>query len=459
MSKEQTQQQSQQRKRRKRLDGEGSEPREIRPGVWQSTVMLGYKPNGDRNRKTVTASSAAQCRREIARLVRDYEAGRVTTVDATMTMSAWLDHYLEKRERAEDLADLTLKGYRSKVRTYVDATRLGKIGLSKLQPEDLERQYRSMRDTGLTISTVRQFHNIVRKGLDEAVRRGVLGHNPADLATVPKAKHSQNMSRSGESLTVPQAQALLQEIRDSEQPARWYIGTLLGPRQSEVLGLAWDRVDLAARRIRVDRKLYRLSWQHGCAQSKRGPSCGAKRGADCPARYGGGLFLGEPKTPTSIRALPMPDIIYDALVDQWERHRLWEVQDGNRATWTAPDGEEYDLVFKQRNGRPPNAHHDWDDFKALLRQAGIAQGTVKDMRHTAATMLLVQGVDPRVVMEIMGWSQMSMLKRYQHVLDELRVDAVDKVADALTTPAPESTPPPSGGNVVGLDAWRQARGL
>jgi integrase len=447
------------RHRRKRLDGEGSKPREIRPGVWQSTVMLGYKPDGTRNRRTVTAESAKACRQGIARLVRDYEAGRVTTVDATMTVSAWMEHYLEKRELAEDLADLTLKGYRSKVRTYVDATRLGKIGLGRLTPEDLERQYRSMRDTGLTISTVRQFHNILRKGLGEAVRRGVLGHNPADLAVVPKAKHAQNLSRSGESLTVPQARALLREIEGSEAPARWYIGTLLGPRQSEVLGLAWDRVDFEARRISIDRKLYRLTWQHGCTVTRGGPSCGKRRGADCPRRYGGGLFLGEPKTESSVRGLPMPDVIYEALVDQWERHRVWEVQDGRRATWVAPDGEEYDLVFKHRNGRPPNSHYDWDEFKDLLAAAGVTTGTVKDMRHTAATMLLVQGVDPRVVMEIMGWAQATMLKRYQHVLDELRVDAVDKVADALLTPEQESTPPPAGDNVVGLDQWRQARGL
>lgn len=280
-------------KKRKRLDGEGSEPKEVRPGVWRSTVMLGYKPDGARNRRTVTAESATACRRAIARLVRDYEAGRVTTVDASMTLSAWMEHYLQKRELAEDLDPVTLKGYRSKIRTYVDETRLGKIGLARLVPEDVERQYRVMRDAGLAISTVRQFHNILRKGIDMAVRRGVLGHNPVDLATVPKALRSQNMSRSGESLTVPQAKRLLEVIQDSENPARWLIGTLLGPRQSEVLGLAWDRVYLEQKRIRVDRKLYRLTWQHGCAESRRGPSCGKRRGADCPQRFGGGLFWGS----------------------------------------------------------------------------------------------------------------------------------------------------------------------
>src|SRR5690625_3732597 len=102
-------------KRRKRLDGEGSEPKETRPGVWRPTVMRGYTADGPRDRRTGTASSAAQCRRKLARLVRDYEAGRVATVDGNRTLSAWMDRYLEKRELAEDLEALTLKGCRSKV--------------------------------------------------------------------------------------------------------------------------------------------------------------------------------------------------------------------------------------------------------------------------------------------------------------------------------------------------------
>lgn len=446
--------------RSKRFDLEGSEPKEVRPGVWKSTVMLGYKANGDRNRRTVTARSAAECRRKIARLVRDHEQGRTVTVGGSMTLSAWMAHYFEKRELAEDLDAQTLQNYRSKIKNYVDEVRLGKISMSRLRPEDVERQYRSMRDAGLAISTVRQFHNILRKGLDMAVRRGVVGHNPVVLATVPKPLRGQNVSKQGESLTVAQAKSLLQVIRTVEQPARWYLGTLLGPRQSEVLGLAWDRVDLVARRLWVDRKLYRLRWEHGCQVAGGEALCGGKRGADCPARHGGGLFLGEPKSVSGFRGLPMPDVLYDALVAQRRLHDLWEVQDGVRSCWRDPGGVEVEFVFKQRNGRPPNARQDWAEFKELLRRAGISTGTVKDLRHTAATMLLVQKVDSRVVMEIMGWSQTSMLKRYQHVLDELQVDAIDKVADALLGSGEDSKPPtPPAGNVVGLDAWKQARGI
>ena len=68
-------------------------------------------------------------------------------------------------------------------------------------------------------------------------------------------------------------------------------------------------------------------------------------------------------------------------------------------------------VFSQVNGRPldPDGHS--KAWKTFLDRAGVRQGRLHDARHTAATLLLVQGVDQRTVMAIMGWSEVSMTKR------------------------------------------------
>jgi integrase len=71
-----------------------------------------------------------------------------------------------------------------------------------------------------------------------------------------------------------------------------------------------------------------------------------------------------------------------------------------------------DFVWCQANGRPIGAHADWDDWKALLQAAKVRDARLHDARHTAATLLLAQGVDQRVVMEILGSSQISMTTRY-----------------------------------------------
>jgi integrase len=90
-----------------------------------------------------------------------------------------------------------------------------------------------------------------------------------------------------------------------------------------------------------------------------------------------------------------------------------------------------DFVSCQPNGRPIGNHADWDEWRALLAQAGIRQVRVHDARHTAATLLLAQGVDQRVVMEILGHCQISMTSRYAHMLQQVMTDAAERIGRAL----------------------------
>ena len=90
-----------------------------------------------------------------------------------------------------------------------------------------------------------------------------------------------------------------------------------------------------------------------------------------------------------------------------------------------------DYVWCQITGRPVDAHADWDGWKAQLKETGIRDARVHDARQTAATLLLAQGVDQRVVMEILGHSQISMTARYAHVLPQVMTDAADKIGQAL----------------------------
>jgi integrase len=67
----------------------------------------------------------------------------------------------------------------------------------------------------------------------------------------------------------------------------------------------------------------------------------------------------------------------------------------------------------------------------VLKAAKVRDARIHDARHTAATLLLAQGVDQRVVMEIVGHSQISMTTRYTHVLPEVMIDAADRIGQAL----------------------------
>ncbi|MFC6081125.1 tyrosine-type recombinase/integrase [Sphaerisporangium aureirubrum] len=91
-----------------------------------------------------------------------------------------------------------------------------------------------------------------------------------------------------------------------------------------------------------------------------------------------------------------------------------------------------DLVWSRTDGSPIDPGDDWDEWKALLRDARVGKDArVHDARHTAATLLLEQGVDISVVQEILGHSQLTTTKRYTHVTAKLASDAAARMGRAL----------------------------
>ncbi len=91
-----------------------------------------------------------------------------------------------------------------------------------------------------------------------------------------------------------------------------------------------------------------------------------------------------------------------------------------------------DLVFAQPNGRPIDNKADYDDWTPLLQTAGVRHVRLHDGRHTAATLLLSEGVHPRVVMEVLGHAQMrTTTDTYSHVMPALGRDAADRMGRAL----------------------------
>src|SRR3954469_14989788 len=89
--------------------------------------------------------------------------------------------------------------------------------------------------------------------------------------------------------------------------------------------------------------------------------------------------------------------------------------------------EDHGLVFAQPNGRPLDPRSDHRAWQALLDEAGVPRVPLHAARHTAATLLLQQGVPARVAMEILGHSQISLtLGTYSHVAPELAREAAQR---------------------------------
>lgn len=116
------------------------------------------------------------------------------------------------------------------------------------------------------------------------------------------------------------------------------------------------------------------------------------------------------------------------MVEALRRHRAWQLQQPLAAAEVWQDGG---YVFAQADGKPIGARTDWEAWQRLLRAAGVRDARLHDGRHTAATLLLQQGVAPRVAMQLLGHSQIAMTMHYTHVVPELARDAADRMGQAL----------------------------
>jgi len=125
-------------------------------------------------------------------------------------------------------------------------------------------------------------------------------------------------------------------------------------------------------------------------------------------RVGKKLRFVEPKSERSRRSVSLPSFALDALNRQQERQRGERLLAGSKLVDTR-------LVFTTTIGTPLDERNVRRVFKAVLEAAELPALRIHDLRHTTATLLLTQGVHPRVVMETLGHSQISLtLDTYSH---------------------------------------------
>lgn len=409
---------------KKRSDGEGSvyqvhakdctRPAKGCKCRWRGAVVVGHRGSDGTTpvRKTFTAAT----RSGAAAAIIDYRDKREKTtlpVGKSPTVEQWLNHCHERllpleTSRGQKLKPRTLIGYRGLFDNYIIPL-LGHHRLDRLSAEDIQDAWEVLAEKGnpllgddaepLSPTTIGHAHVALARCLKLAIRKKKIAVNPAgrDAMSAP----SRN-DREAEPLQTEDWRKVLALASDPDNnipnPARWTVALAIGLRQGEALGLRWEDVNLETGTMRIRQTAQRL-----------------------PGR---GIVFGTPKTDRSRRTIALPD----PLVVELRRHRKEQAA----ARLTAGDQwHDHDLVFPMPDGRPFDDSVDRRRWKKLLEQAGVNHAKLHAARHTAATILLLQGVDTRVVMDIMGWSQVSTAANYQHAVKEAQRDAAARMGAAV----------------------------
>ena len=376
-------------------------------GYWHGRITVGVRDDGKPDRRHVSAKSKSDAVRKVRALEKLRDQARVQNAGSRWTVNSWLRYWLDSIVRP-GLRDSTFQAYRTAVEKHL-VPAVGAHRLERLTPEHLEALYRRMVDGGARPATAHQVHRTVRAALSEAVRRGHVARNVAQLARAPRI-----VPEPVEPLSVAEVQQLLTTAREVRNGARWALALALGLRQGEALGLRWSDVDLETRSLRIRSTRLRPSYEHGC-----GGMCGKTPGR-CPERLQRNDLIGPTKSLAGYRVIGLPA----ALVTLLEQHRVAQASERHRAGERWVDGG---WLFASEIGEALSLNTDYVVWRALLKEAGVRRVRLHDARHTAATVLLVLGVPERTVMSVMGWSSTSMVARYQHVTDPIRREVADRI--------------------------------
>lgn len=335
---------------------------------------------GFATRKAATAAMQAQL---VARREADY-------IEPTaMPLAVYLQDWLA--DVAPSIAPSTLHNYTD----HVDhlSGELGAIPLGRLSPPAITDAYRAL-GTRLAPSTLRITHNVLRGALMQAVRWRLIRDNPADIVTLPALTVEGEIVWSAE-----EANRFLVKTASDPHHALWRLLLSTGMRLGEALALSWGALDLDGGQVAVVRTVSK----------------------DADERL---TIVERTKTSAGRRTLDLDTAAITALRQHRVRQVEWRLQ--------ASHWHDAGLVFAGRYGQITQGQTVRRRLQSACKTAGVTVITPKAMRHTAATLMVANGVPLHAVKNVLGHANITLTANlYAHVSPEAGRQAVAVLARVL----------------------------
>lgn len=349
-------------------------------GIWCAGFTTGYGEDGVRKQKRIYGKTKREVREKLQGFQQRVSQG--LTVDIKK---------IRFKQFIEDWCELiALPKYRkSTYSLYTGIIRrninphLGGLNLSVIKPNVLQRYYQDLQKAKVGPRICQLIHVILSKSFAQALDWGYLTQNPCHSVNRPR-----NARKTMRVLSTAEVKEFLLESKNTPHHALFLLAVTTGLRQGELFSLTWEDVNFADKTISVQKTVYEVD---------------------------GEFVLGEPKTAKSRRLVTVPWSVLETL----RQHKLNLEQKNIKS----------DIVFCDlRGGYLRRQNFRKRQFLPLLKKADLPMIRFHDLRHTAATLLLSQGVHPKVVQERLGHSQINTtLDTYSHVLPSMQEEAAGKL--------------------------------
>ena len=383
------------KKSNKRSNGDGS-IRQRKDGTWEGRYTCGTNPGtGKPIRKSIYGKEKDEVAARLRAITAAIDSGTYFEPEK-ITVKEWFEEWFESY--MSDKKPLTVKQYKSMATTHIYPA-IGAVKLSKLTSAQLTKLYNQLSVNGKTIThkdrktgkvtitkepssakTIKNIHAIISKALDDAVDQGLLNNNVASRAKVPRVEPKEIAP-----LTEDQQKAFFDAIKDHEYRRLYSTIIFTGLREGEAIGLTWDCIDFQRGTMKVYRQL-----------QKR------------PLSEGGYQFAALKNDKT--RVIKLSRFVIQLLTDQKK--------------WQEDNACDSIFVFTNKLGEHLSVDIVYNQFKAIVKEIGVPDARVHDLRHTFAVNSLQEGDDYKTVQDNLGHATAAFtLNVYGHVSDKMKEES------------------------------------
>lgn len=309
-------------------------------------------------------------------------------------LNEWYKDYLEGT-----LSASTLRGYRYQIDNYL-IPMLGNIPIQNLTTLQIQKMVNELKFESpithkpMSAKSVKNIFMNLSAALEKAVNLDMLKKNPCKKVELPKCeKHEIEVYDEEE------VKKLIHCAVGTDMELIIMMSLSLGLRRGEIIALRWSNVDL-------DNGIV-----HICENRVEG--------------LDGEVVTKKPKSQAGIRDIPLSS----SLIDMLKKYRKqYEVIQARYGVGYKND----DYVICQANGKPYKPFSFTKKFTTFLEKNGLRHIRYHDIRHTNASIMLQQGISPKIAQERLGHSDFAItMNIYSHVTKKVETEAAQKLDDVL----------------------------
>lgn len=293
-------------------------------------------------------------------------------------------------DKKKSIGSQTRVVYQQYIDTYI-IPHLGNVTLGELTSKVIEKFINEMfYEKKYSASTIKKALNIIKSSIDYGVGNKYFRTNMARKVALPKNEEKE--------MTVwkkDEVNKFLKVAESSRYYSLFYTALTTGMRQGELLGLRWKDIDFVNKTLTIKQVL-----DHNGKDIRTGT-----------------------KTKSSKRTINLGDKTVEVLEKQREMVEHEKSLDKGY--------QNHDLVFCTPLGTPLHPSNIRNRiFNKLIEKAEVPKIRFHDLRHTHATLLLQQKVNPKVIQERLGHSNVKItLETYSHVLPTMQKEVAKKIDD------------------------------